>query len=323
MSQAMPLIHSAHRIALLAHERPDGDCLGSALGLAHILRTQGKICVPICADPAPAVFSFLPGITDLRHSLNDEQYDLVIALDAGELSRYGAIYEQHRAFLDQATIINIDHHVSSLGCGQVNIIDTTAAATAELLVVFAQQANLPITADAALCLLTGIYTDTGSLQYASTTARTMQTAARLLAAGTTTEPIVKGIFRSHPLAQVRLQAAVVNNARTASNGRLIWSYATDETLALAGADPSVDANFAGMLRDIEGVQIAAFFKNYGSPSQTRLSLRTDEPYNAATFCMRYGGGGHARAAGATIDLPLTEAMQLIVAALEQELQQLP
>jgi phosphoesterase RecJ-like protein len=321
IQQAMQMIESAQRIALLAHEHPDGDCIGSALGLAHILRQIGKTCVPACADPAPKTLEFLPGVETLQTTLGDEQFDLVIALDAGELPRFGGLYEQHRAFLDHASILNIDHHVSSAGCGQVNIIDTNSAATAELLVLFQQQAGLPLNTDAALCLLTGMITDTGSFQYTSTTPRTMQAAAILLAAGAVAETVVKPIYRTRPLAQARFQAAVVRNAQTACNGRLIWSYATDETLKESEATPEMDDNFSGMLRDIEGVQIAAFFKDYDNSAITRLSLRCAAPYNAAEICMRLGGGGHARAAGATIHQPLQTAIPLVIAALKQELKE--
>src|SRR6266849_2906336 len=216
VEQAMALILPARRIALIAHENPDGDCIGSALGLAHILHEVGKTCVPACADAAPRMLAFLPGIEMLRDTLDDEDFDLVIALDAGELARFGSLYERHRAFLDSATILNIDHHISSSGCGRVNIIDPIAAATAELLVLFQQQ--------------------------------------------------------------------------------------------------------AGMLRDIEGVQIAAFFKSYDEPAITRLSLRCAAPYSAAAICQRFGGGGHERAAGATLHMPIEEAPSVVVAALEQELQ---
>ena len=115
VQQVMALIEPAQHIALLAHEHPDGDCLGSALGFAHILRQMGKTCVPACADAAPQAFRFMPGIEALQDSLADEDFDLVIALDAGELSRYGALYEQHSAFLNSATIVNIEHHISSQG----------------------------------------------------------------------------------------------------------------------------------------------------------------------------------------------------------------
>jgi len=322
LQQAMALIEPAQRIALLAHEHPDGDCLGSALGFAHILCQLDKTCVIACADPAPRSFSFLPGIEALQNTLADENFDLVIALDAGELPRFGALYEQHRAFLDSATILNIDHHVSSQGCGQVNIIDPISAATGELLVLFQLQAQLPLNRDAATCLLTGIITDTSSFQYTSTTARTLEAGASLLRAGAIPETIVRPVFRAHPLAQVRFRSLVINQAQTSFGGLLIWSYANDEMLAASGATPDMDDNFSGMLRDIEGVKIAAFFKNYGEPETTRLSLRTAEPYNAAQICQRYGGGGHARAAGATLNMSMSEAIPLIVAELEQEIKNL-
>jgi phosphoesterase RecJ-like protein len=319
VQQAMALLQPAQHIAVLAHERPDGDCIGSALGLAHILRLMGKICVPVCADPAPKTLSFLPGVETLQNTLGDENFDLVIALDAGEFTRFGTIYEHHRTFLEQIPLINIDHHISSQGCGQVNIIDPLAAATGELLVLFQQQAGLPLNRDAALCLLTGIITDTGSFQYTSTTPRTMQAGALLLEAGADAETIVKPIYRSRPLAQVRFQAAVIANAQTACEGRLIWSYATHETLAATGATAEMDDNFSGMLRDIDGVQVAAFFKNYGEPGKTNLSLRCAAPYNAAEICTRLGGGGHPRAAGATLHQPLEEAIPLVIGMLKQQM----
>src|SRR5689334_4855228 len=148
--QAVALIEPAQRIALLAHERPDGDCIGSALGFAHMLELSGKTCVPVCADPAPKHLSFLPGLEKLQQTLGDERFDLVIALDAGELKRYGALYERHQDFLDRVPILNIDHHVSSIGCGQVNIIDPVSAATAELLVLFQQQTQLPLDTEASI-----------------------------------------------------------------------------------------------------------------------------------------------------------------------------
>ncbi len=319
VQEAMALIEPAERIALLAHYGPDGDCIGSVLGFAHILSLIGKTCIPVCADPAPRTLAFLPGVGTLQQTLDDENFDLVIALDAGELIRFGSVYEQHRTFLDSASILNIDHHISSSGCGQVNIIDPTAAATAEILVLFQQQTGLPLNRDAALCLLTGIITDTSSFQYTNTTARTLEAAAVLLRAGAVPDTIVRPVYRTRLLEQARFQAMVMMNARTSCGGRLIWSQATDETLAATGATPEMDDNFSGMLRDIEGVEIAAFFRSYGDPTTTRVSLRSVEPYNVAEICQRFGGGGHARAAGATLHMPIEEATRIIVAELEKVL----
>lgn len=314
----MALIQSAQRIALIAHEHPDGDCLGSALGLAHILAQLGKICVAVCADPAPTTLAFLPGIATLQHTLGNEDFDLIIALDAGELDRFGSVYTQHRAYLERANILNIDHHISSGGCGKVNIIDPTSAATAELLVLFQQQAELPMNRDAALCLLTGIITDTSSFQFTNTTPRTMDVAANLMRHGVIPETIVQPIYRTRPLAQMRLQALVISRAKTSCGGRLIWSQATDAMLAEAGATPDMDDNLSGLLRDIEGVEVAAFFKDYGDPTRTRLSMRSAAPYNAAEICQRIAnGGGHARAAGGTLYMPIAAATTLVVAELER------
>lgn len=322
IQQAMAMIQPARRIAILAHERPDGDCLGSALGLAHMLDQLDKHCVPVCADVVPPAFHFLPGHERFQTTLGNEQFDLVIALDAGELYRFGALAEQHRDFLAHVPILNMDHHVSSTGCGQVNIIDTASAATAELLVLFQQQAHLPLTGEAAQCLLTGMITDTGSFQYSNTSARTMEAAAVTIRAGANAETTVKPLFRTHPLAKLRLQAEVFKQAQTACEGRLIWSYADDETLTTAGATADMDDSCVGTLRDVEGVLVAAFFKAYGETQTTRISLRTYEPFDAAAFCMRLGGGGHPRAAGATVNRPLAEAMPEIIAQLAEECQRL-
>jgi phosphoesterase RecJ-like protein len=322
VEQAMAMIKPAQSIALLAHESPDGDCIGSALGMARILHMTGKRCVSACADPAPQNLSFLPGIEKVQQTLGEEHFDLVIALDAGELRRFGRLYEDHKAYLDGAHILNIDHHISSDGCGEVNIIDPKAAATAELIVLFQQQAELPLDRDAALCLLTGLITDTRSFQFTNTTPRSFEVAALLLEAGAIPETVVQPIYHTRPLAQARLQAIILANARPSCDGRLIWSQATGATLAAAGAVPEMDDNTSGLLRDIEGVKVAAFFKSYGDPNITRLSLRCAAPYNAAEICLRLSngrGGGHARAAGATFHLPIEETTAMVVAELEKEM----
>jgi phosphoesterase RecJ-like protein len=322
VQQAMDLIRPAQRIALLAHEGPDGDCIGSALGLAHMLRGLGKTCVPACADAPPAYLSFLPDIDSFARNLGDETFDLVIALDAGELYRFGQLARSHQDFLGRVALLNIDHHLGS-GCGQVNIIESSAAATAEILVLFQQQAQLPLSPEAALCLLTGLMTDTGSFQFSNTTPRTLETAATLLYHGASPQTIAQRIFRERTLNQARFQATLIEQARTSCHGRLIWSWADDSTLEHTGARRDEDDNASGLLRDIAGVQIAVVFKSYDSPDATRISMRTAEPYNGAELCQKLSngqGGGHARAAGATINLPLNKAMAYVVAELEKVLQ---
>ena len=146
----------------------------------------------------------------------------------------------------------------------------------------------------------------------------MEVSAVLLRAGAIPETIVQPVYRTRPLAQARFQAMVIARAQTSCAGRLIWSQATGDMLRAAGASEDMDDNLSGLLRDIEGVEVAAFFKSYGDPNTTRLSLRSAAPYNAAEFCQRFAnGGGHARAAGGTLHMPIEEVTALIVAELEK------
>jgi phosphoesterase RecJ-like protein len=315
---AWALMMRAGRLALLAHEHPDGDALGSALGLAHVLRGLGKRCVVACADPAPAVYDFLPGVAEVQSDLGDEAFDLVVALDAGELSRYGALYERHRTFLEQAPVVNLDHHVTSPGCGQVNIIDVASAATAEVITLMLMQLDVSISRDAAVCLLTGIITDTRAFEFSATTPRTLEVAAHLMRAGAVPADIVKPVYRINPLPKVRLWGQVLSAVESALDGRLVWSVLTEEMLQKSGATADMDDGLPSYLIDVQGARIAALFKEHpdGSP---RVSLRTVHPYDAAALAAHFGGGGHVRAAGFTFQGTLAEAKKAVLAYLEQQL----
>lgn len=313
-ASAWRLIESAQKILLIAHEHPDPDALGSALGTAYALEPFGKQCTVACADPAPAEYTFLPGRERIITSLPEGEFDLVLALDAGELSRYGALYERHKAFFDEAMILNIDHHVSSTGCGQVNIIDPIAAATAELLVVFLLSQNIPIGMEAAQCLLAGIITDTRAFEFDATTPRTLAAGAYLVGCGAVPQDIVKPMYRMKPLAKARLWGETLQTIETEMEGRIVWATLTQAQLRAAGATADMDDGLPSFLIDIERAGLAALFKEQESGA-TKVSLRTAHPYNAAAICQRFGGGGHIRAAGCTFDAPPDEAIARFVPVL--------
>ncbi len=314
-AEAWGLIDGAGRLLLLAHEHPDPDALGSALGLAHALRPLGKECVVACADPVPANYTFLPGREAVVTELPDAAFDLVVALDAGELGRYGSLYERHRDYFDSATILNLDHHVTSVGCGQVNIIDPASAATAELLTLLLLNRGDDISRDAAQCLLAGIITDTRSFEFDATTERTLAAGAYLVGRGAVPEQIVKPMYRLKPLAAARLWGLVLGELRSAAGGRLVWAPVRQAHLAEAGATPDLDDGLPSYLMDINGVSIAALFKEQ-QDGTTRVSLRSAAPYDAAALASRYGGGGHVRAAGCTLRMSIDEAMETLVPMLE-------
>ncbi len=308
---AWRLMMDAHRLLLLAHHNPDPDALGSALGLADALQSYGKRCVVACADPVPANFAFLPGREHVVTELPDENFDLVVALDAGDLSRYGTLYERHKAFLDGARIVNIDHHATSTGCGIVNIIDTASAATAELLTLLLLNRGANISLDAAKCLLAGIITDTRSFEFDATTERTLMVGAYLVGCGAVPEAIVKPMYRLKPLAKVALWGRVLQSVRSAADGRIIWAIIRQSDFEESGASPDMDDGMPSYLLDTEGVQIAVLFRE-GTDGKTRVSLRTSGPADASKISAHYSGGGHMRAAGCTVNGDVDHAARNVI-----------
>jgi len=318
-AQAWGELRGAARILLLAHMNPDPDALGSALGLAHALTPLGKVCVVACADPVPASFAgFLPGYETVVTDLPDEDFDLVVALDAGDLTRYGALYTRHQAFFDSARVLNLDHHVTSPGIGVCAIIDVPSAATAELLTLFLLHSGLAISRDAAQCLLAGIITDTRSFEFDATTDRTLAAGAYLVACGAIPETIIKPMYRMKPLAKARLWGLALHSSATTAGGRIVWASIRQRDLAAVGATSDMDDGLPSYLIDVDGVAYAALFRE-APDGATRVSVRTVAPYDAAAVCALFGGGGHVRAAGATIHAPLDDAIPVFVAALEAAL----
>jgi phosphoesterase RecJ-like protein len=315
-ASAWRLIAEARRILLLAHEHPDPDALGSALGLAHALHPLGKECLVACADPIPANYTFLPGREAVVSVLPDTDFDLVIALDAGELSRYGDLYTRYQTFFDAALILNLDHHVTSQGCGAVSVIDPTSAATAELLTLLLLNRHVPIGLDAARCLLAGIITDTRAFEFDATTERTLAAGAYLVSCGAHPEDIIKPMYRMKSLAQARLRGLALTTLQTAAQGRIVWATLLQEHLKAVDATPDQDEGLPSYLIDIEGVGIAALFKEQPNGA-TKVSLRTTAPYDAAAICAHYGGGGHVRAAGCTLEMDVEASIREMVPTLEQ------
>jgi bifunctional oligoribonuclease and PAP phosphatase NrnA len=316
---AWQLIDQAKSILLLAHERPDPDALGSALGLAHTLSPLGKECVVACADPVPANYTFLPGHELVVSRLPHQQFDLVIALDAGELGRYGTLYTRYQSFFATATILNIDHHITSVGCGQVTIIDPASAATAELLTLLLLNREIAINLDAATCLLAGIITDTRSFEYDATTQRTLLAGSYLVGCGAVPEEIIKPFYRLKALAKARLWGIVLDRSlRSAAGGSIVWACVRKDYLREAGATSDMDDGLASYLVDIDGVAFSVIFEEQDATA-TKISIRTSAPYDAAAMAAAFGGGGHVRAAGAMLPLAIEAAVDRVIARVEATL----
>lgn len=311
---AWRLVERAGRIVIFAHQHPDPDALGSGLGLAHALWDLGKVAIVACPDPAPPDYaSFLPGLETVVTALSGPPFDLVIALDAGDLSRYGDLYERSLDLVRDAPILNIDHHLTSTGCGVVNIIDPDAAATAELLALWLAQQQIAISTGAAKCLLAGMITDTRAFEFSSTTARTMLVGAYLMERGAVPNAVIKPMYRMRSLPAARLFGLVTATLASDCNGRLTWAEITPTMWAQIGAPVgTLDEGISNFLLDITGVEMAILFRQV-APQTVRLSIRTTERQDATILAQHFGGGGHARASGCTIQADLATAKEQALA----------
>jgi len=311
---------AAKRVLTVCHRDPEADALGSALGMALALETLGAKATPLCADRVPAMYDFLPELTRVRQEPDpDIDYDLIVVGDCGELERIGPVLQEHGELFGRVPIVDIDHHVSNTGFGVVDWIDPTAAATCEMVTLLLPALGVPVSAAngaIAANLMAGVVIDTANFQHSNTTARTLRVASELRAAGAPLYEIARRLYRTKPNAQLKLFGLVLARLETGVDGKLTWSTLMPADFEGSGATNEMSEGMIDMLAQSETGEVALIFKDQGP--QTRISVRTkDGGVDATVLTGKFGGGGHARAAGATLDMPLAEARSLVLAEAER------
>lgn len=301
-----PLIAQAQRIISPFHINSDPDAVGSALGLYHLLTALGKTVTVYASDgDFPKITAFLPGAaTIVRYTGGTlPEADLVLALDSSDTGRLGKLHAENADRFAAGPTLMIDHHVTNARFGvapdgsDANFIDSTAAATAEILYLLARAWELPISPEAATCLLAGIYGDTLGLQTTSTSPRVVRVVADLLAAGADHTAVVNNFYRSRPFATVKVWGATLEQA--AWCGGVVWSQITPEMLAAAN---SSEGESGGVINFLTGTRDArATVLLHRGPGEWRAGLRTlVEAVDVAAIAEKFGGGGHRKAAGCRI-----------------------
>ncbi len=306
-------IARARNVLTVCHERPEADALGAALGVALIVEHGGGSAVPVCSDPVPEMYDFLRGMERVRSDPGDGSFDLIVAVDCGELARVGPILDRHAELFRSVPIVNIDHHVSNSGFGEIDWVDPTAAAACEQVTLLAQAMGVPLdAAEGALAaaLLAGIVIDTATFQHPNTTPRTLRVAADLVAAGAPLSEISRRLYRSKPNAQLKLFGIVLADLET-DGDRLVHASLTEADLRRSGATASQSEGIIDLLSQSETADIVLLFTEQGA--RTRVSVRTSARVDATELTGRFGGGGHPRAAGATIELSLATARARVLA----------
>lgn len=299
-------LSNANTIVITTHVRPDGDAIGSCLGLHRLLKNAGKNPVILDLAPLPERYQFLVKEGDClsSQSFDFSSVDCIVVLDAGAVDRAPPFVEARAARLP---VINVDHHVSNTQFGRLNVVDADACSVGEMLCAFAQAAGYTLTPEIAAPLWVAIVTDTGRFSYSNTTPRTLETAATLLRTGIDTAMLNHNIYDIMPLRKLKLQTRALQQLSTHENDCVAMVSLTREDYAALNCSPADAEDIVNLPRSIEGVGIAVFLYELPDLSETKVSLRTAEPYDAAVFCRQLGGGGHARAAGCALPLPLDAA----------------
>jgi phosphoesterase RecJ-like protein len=300
-----------NRFLVLSHIRPDGDAIGCSLAMTHCLRALGKNVTVWNEDGLPERFEFLPEARlVVRPPETPVRFDAVLLLDTAVRGRAGE--KCLAAVAPGALWINIDHHISNDRQGDLVYVDAAAPAAAQVLFELFQHCSLPVNNAMAQAIYTGISTDTGSFQYPSTTARTYEIAAQLVRNGVAPGEINNQLYQKTPRRKLELKREVLNLLHFSEHGRIASFALPAETVRRLGTIPDDTEGLIDMLREIDGVVVAAFFEEL-EDGLIRVSLRSKDPrVNVCTVCAEYGGGGHTMAAGARIVGGMTEVREKVL-----------
>ena len=299
------------QFVVLGHVRPDGDALGSQLALGLSLKQLGKNVRIWNEEGILEKYSFLPGAQWLmKPPAIAEHVDVAVALDTAIQNRLGNTLA---AIASAKLWINIDHHVSNPGYGDLVLIDSGAPATGEIIFRLIKSQSLPMDHDIAENLYAAISTDTGSFQYPKTSARTFEIAAELVRAGNLdVGKISQQLYENYPRRRLELLRELLRTMRFSECGRVATFSLSLNTAAELGVIPEDNEGLIDHLRAVHGVIVAVFFEEL-SDGKVRVSMRSkDERIDVCAICQKFGGGGHALAAGARVRGTLAEVEQNVL-----------
>lgn len=314
LDEILEEIKKAESIVLLTHETPDGDAIGSSLGMKLALRKIGKEADLIVTKYA-RTFNFLPNIEEIKTTSDVEKYDLAISLDCATIKRI-----DNREYFDKAKkTISIDHHGSNEMYADINYVNPVAPACSEIVLTMLSYFNIEIDKEIGTCLMMGIITDTGGLQYPSTTADTFEYAAELLRKGVDIADICRRTLQEKTKSNFELQKIIMENLELLEDGKLAFSYVTKQDLLDVKAEEGDHEGLVNIGRSIEGVEVSAFIRQEDDENIFKISMRSNGKINVSDICLMFGGGGHPRAAGAKVKGTVEQIKEKIIKEVEKYL----
>jgi phosphoesterase RecJ-like protein len=314
IDRILEAIRAARSICVVGHIRPDGDCIGSQLGLTLALRAEGKEVLCWNEDPLPQKYRFLDPDGVFQQPTAGVKFDCVIATDCASFERLG---KTGPFIARRKPLINIDHHASNTHYGDLNWVSPRDPSTGELIFRLLKIARWPITPRIADLLFTAISTDTGSFQYPSTRSGTFHAGAELVTRGANLAKICDEVYQSFPLSRARLLKHVYSKFKLTHNDRIAYLWLKQADLARTGANSNDTEGLIDHIRAIEPVVVACVFEEI-EPELTRISLRSkNKEVNVSEICGQFGGGGHPLAAGARIPGPPLSVQRRVISAIRR------
>lgn len=307
LDEILKEIQNAESFVILSHESPDGDAIGSSLGMCLALQNMGKK-VEVIMKEYPANFNFLPGIENIKTEGSMEEYDVAIVVDCPELKRVNSIF--HKYFENAKVKIEFDHHGKNAMFADYNIVDQVSPACAQILVSSFEYLNIEITKDIATCLLTGIITDTGGFKNSGITTETFEFAGWALSKGVNVSNIYRQSMMIITPSKFEMQKMAMDRLEFFADGKIAFTYITKEDDEKVGMEPGDHDGIVEIGRNIKGVEISIFL--HEKEKGFKASLRSNDYVDVSEICMLFGGGGHVKAAGATINMNLQEAKKAIL-----------
>ncbi len=302
---------------LASHVNPEGDAVASVLALDSLLRRLGKKTMIACEDAFPERLGCLPSKrwNQAKNIPANRKFDALVVADCPTLERIGAVNQ----LLNPKTVIfNIDHHISNTLFGHYNYIQPSASACGEVIYDIFKHFKLKINKDEATALYASISTDTGSFKYSNTTVKSHQIASELIKTGIDIEHINDALYATYSLEKIHLYSLLLGRVKTNEDGTIAWVGLTKNDLKRTGATYEDTEGFIDFLKYIKEVQFSFFVSEMdgNQNSQVRVSFRSKGKYDVAQVAAQFGGGGHKKAAGCTINGTLEQATEQILAQLK-------
>ncbi len=310
-SEASALVANAQRVLIVTHIGPDGDAIGSLMGLASALRGQGKSVITAVDDGVPPDLRFVPGADEVHAVLDNVEVDLCIAVDCGDERRMGAVGQVAKQ--TGRPLINLDHHPTNTFFGDANLVDPQTVAAAEGVLDWLDYMQVPLDLTTATCLLTGLVTDTLCFRTDNVTVRTLGKAQRLMDLGAPLSEIVQRTVNRKTYAGLRLWQAAMPGVQLEDH--VIWASITQEMFDQSGFDGTDDDGLVSMLVQVEEAYISAVFREKPDGA-VEIGMRAVPGFDTSAVAVLLGGGGHRLASGATVDEPLETLVPRVVALLK-------